>query len=77
MSDCTILGMPVDVPDGDDLRTAQPLAGIVIAKAIDPDGDLRYLVGCTADLMSVEVLGMLRYATLRMEHGLFGSQEDA
>jgi hypothetical protein len=62
--------MPLDVADDDPIATAQPLCGLVIVKALDADGDVVYLTAATPDLMTVECLGMARYAVLKLEHGL-------
>lgn len=70
MADCTILGMQLDAAEDDDITTCQPLSGFVVVKALDSDGEVRYLTAATDGLKSVECLGMARYAVLRLEHGL-------
>ena len=68
--DCTVLGMALDVGDDDVLVTAQPLAAFIVVKALDEDGDIRYLTSATEGLQSVECLGMAEYAALRLRTGL-------
>ena len=65
-----ILGMPLDVPGDDLIATAQPLCGMVIVKALDPGGEVVYLTAATPGLKSVECLGMVRYAALKLEHAI-------
>lgn len=70
MADVTILGMPLEVGVDDDIHTVQPICGFVVIKALDEDGDVRYLTGATDGLQSVECLGMAEYAVLKLRHGL-------
>jgi hypothetical protein len=70
VADCTVLGMPLDVGEGDVITTAQPLSALVVVKALDEDGDIVYLTGATEGLQSVECLGMAEYAALRLRRGL-------
>lgn len=76
MTDCTVLGMPLDVGEGDGIATCQPLSGFVVVKALGEDGEIRYLTAATDGLKSVECLGMARYAVLRLEHGLMRGEDD-
>ena len=76
MADCTVLGMPLDVGENDWLATCQPLSAFVVVKAIDEDGDLRYLTAATPGLHSIECLGMAEYAALRLREGLAGRTRD-
>jgi hypothetical protein len=62
--------MALDAPEDDSIRTAQPLSGFVVIKALTEDGQIRYLTGATEGLMSVECLGMVEYAALRLRRGL-------
>jgi hypothetical protein len=70
MADSTILGMLLDIAEDDPIATVQPLCGLVIIKALDEDGEVAYMTAATPDLMTVECLGMARYAVLKLENGL-------
>ena len=70
VTDHAILGMPLDVTDDDPITTVQPLCGFIVIKALDGDGEVRYMTAATGGLKSVECLGMARYAVLRLERGL-------
>jgi hypothetical protein len=71
VSDCTVLGMPLDVAEDDEICTVQPLCAFVVVKALDQDGEIRYLTGATGGLQSVECLGMAEYAALRLRRGMW------
>jgi hypothetical protein len=71
-----VLGMPLDVGDGDPIASAQPLCGFVVIKALNGDGEVVYLTAATPGLKSVECLGMARYAVLKLERGLIADLED-
>jgi hypothetical protein len=62
--------MQLDVGEDDLIVTGQPLAAVVIVKILDEDGEVDYATGATEGLMSVEALGMARYAQLKLERGL-------
>jgi hypothetical protein len=57
----------MDMPDG-----VTPLSALVIFKALDPDGNLFYFAKATPGLMTVEALGMARFA----DHLLLFEQDD-
>ena len=76
MTGCLILGMPLDVAEGDPVASAQPLCGFVVVKALNGDGEVVYLTAATPGLKSVECLGMARYAVLKLERGLLAGMED-
>jgi len=65
-----ILGMPLDLSENSAIAVCQPLCGFVVIKALDEDGDICYLTAATADLQSVECLGMAEYAVLKLKRGL-------
>ena len=67
---CTVLGMTLDVSEGDTIVSAQPLSAFIVVKALDEDGDLVYLTAATGGLHSVECLGMADYAAARLRAGL-------
>jgi hypothetical protein len=71
----SILGMPLDVDADDAIATCQPVCGFVVVKALDDDGQIRYLTAATDGLKSVECLGMARYAVLRLECSLMDEPE--
>ena len=56
--DCSLLGMRLDVGEGDEMATCQPLSGFAVVKALGSDGEVRYLTAATDGLKSVECLGM-------------------
>lgn len=70
MTDCTVLGMPLDVAEDDGITTCQPVCGFVVVKALDEEGRICYHTAATDSLKSVECLGMVRYAVLKLERGL-------
>jgi len=71
MSEYTILGMPLDVDaENDQITLVQPLCGFIVIKALNEDGEVCYLTAATSGLKSVECLGMVRYAELKLERGL-------
>jgi len=72
----SIFGLPLDVKDTDRIITCTPLAGFVVLKALDKEGEIVYLGGATDGLKSIECLGMARYAVLRLEHGLLQELEE-
>jgi hypothetical protein len=71
-SDCTVLGMPLDVGEDDLITTVQPLAAVVIVRALDEDGDVVYATACTEGLHSLDAWAMARYAALRLETAMAG-----
>jgi hypothetical protein len=66
----SILGMPLDVEAGDGIAACQPICGLVVVKALDEDGEVRYFTAATDGLKSVEAIGMARLAVLKLERGL-------
>lgn len=74
--DVTVLGMPLYAHENDQIRTAQPIAAVVIAKVLDEEGHVDYVTAATEGLKSVEALGMARYAQLKLEHGLTAAMDD-
>lgn len=70
MAEPTVLGMPIDAEPDDLIRTAQPVAALVTVKVLFDDGEIGYLTRATDGLMSVEAVGMARYAQLRLERAL-------
>lgn len=76
MADSTVLGMPLDVTEDDPVATCQPLSAMIVVKALDGDGDVVYLTAATEGLMSVECLGMARYAVLKLEQGLITRMDE-
>jgi hypothetical protein len=70
MPDCTVLGMPLDVKNGDPIITAQPIVAFIVVKVLTEDGREDYLTGATAGLHTVECLGMADYAVEKLRHGL-------
>jgi hypothetical protein len=69
-SRCSILGMPLDVDDDDAITSCQPVSGFAVIKALDENGEVCYLTAATDGLKSVECLGMVEYAALKLRHGL-------
>ena len=74
--DLTVLGMPLDVHEGDPLASVQPLCAMVVVKGLDADGEIVYLTGATDGLMTVECLGMAELARLRLRHALVADDEE-
>jgi hypothetical protein len=72
----TIFGMSLDVDQDDAIITCQPVAGFVVIKALNDDGEVCYLSAATDGLKSVECLGMARYVMLKLERGLMRDEED-
>lgn len=68
--DCTILGMPLELSEDDELLSIQPISGFVVVKGIDETGRLRHYTAATDGLTSVECLGMAEYAALKLRAGL-------
>ena len=68
--DCSLLGMPLDVAEDDEMTACQPLSGFAVVKALGSDGEVRYLTAATDGLKSVECLGMAEYAALKLRRGL-------
>lgn len=61
-----VCGLPlVDMPEG-----IIPLAAVVVVKALDAGGDLAYYTQVTDDVTAVEMLGMIRYADLRLSNAI-------
>ena len=75
MDELTVLGLPLEADEDDDIRDCTPLCAVVILKALDSNGEVRYYTSATAGLKSVEALGMVRYAGLKLEHGLVDNEE--
>jgi hypothetical protein len=73
---CIVLGMPLYVHDDDPIVTAQPISALVVVKALDEDGNVVYLTGATAGLLSVECLGMAEYAILKLRNGIITDLDD-
>lgn len=77
MSDNDILGIPDDVPmsclglalDYSQEAFGAPVEVLVVAKVIH-HGDFTYRLLSTAELNSVEALGMLRWGQILLEDGL-------
>lgn len=58
MTEPTVMALPIiGVPDG-----VTPLAGLVVMKVLDTDGNVAYLARATEGLSTVECLGMAHYA---------------
>lgn len=70
-----VLGMHLDVEDDDEINFVQPLCAVIMLKALNQDGRVCYLSRATAGLTSVEALAMVRYAELRLEHGLLAGMD--
>lgn len=68
--ECLVLGMPLDTDPESPLRTCQPIAAVVIVKALDEAGNMCYFTGATDGLLDIEALGMTRLAQLRLERGI-------
>ncbi len=68
MADATVLGMALETEENDPIRTAQPLSAVIVAKLLGDDGEIYYVGAATEGLKSVETLGMLRYAQVKLEH---------
>lgn len=66
----SILSMELDVDEDSPLLSCQPLCGFVVIKALDEEGRICYHAAATANLKSVECLGMAEYAVLKLRHGL-------
>ena len=79
MAEFSILGMPLEVEDGDSIATCQPICGLIIVKALDEDGNVVYCAAATEGLKSVECLGMVEYTLIKLKHGLIRDmyEEDA
>jgi hypothetical protein len=76
VADCTILGMPLDVEEDDEITAITPVCGMVVVKGLGEDGEVVYCTAATDGLKSVECLGMARYAVLKLEHGLQRQMEE-
>jgi hypothetical protein len=68
--------MDLDAEDDDELNDIQPLCAVIVLKALNSDGRVCYLSRATTGLTSVEALAMVRYAQLKLEHGLLTEMED-
>ena len=60
-----VAGLPLmNMPDG-----VTPLSALVVMKVLDEGGNVRYFAVATEGLMTVEALGMVRYADWLLLHG--------
>lgn len=76
---CAVLGMALDISDGDPIASCQPLSALVVVKALDAAGDVAYYTAASDGLKSVECLGMAEYAALKLRRGLaadMGGEDD-
>jgi len=60
----TVAGLEIGFPEG------TPLAALVVLKYLDEDGDTNYASAATDDLSTVEALGMIGFADLRLKESL-------
>lgn len=54
----------------DDEKITTPLCALAVVKHLTPDGRPAYSARATENVLSVEALGMARYAVLRLEEAL-------
>lgn len=69
----TALGLELDYDRTSSLGV--PLECLVIAKTLD-EGDFGYRILSSKELNTVEGLGMIRWAQLTVERGMFATCED-
>lgn len=68
MAEMTVAGMPltgIDVPDEE-----VPIAAVVVLKLLNAEGALAYRPAATEGLSTVEALGMIQYAQIKLSMGL-------
>lgn len=75
MAAATVLGMPLVERENDPVATDQPVAAVVVVKTISAEHGVGYLVRATEGLMTVEALGMARFAQLQLEDSLINPAE--
>ena len=71
-----LLGLSLDLPEGDCLEGLTPLCGFFVAKVLNEEGEVSYVSVGTDSLTSVECLGMARWAVLKLERGLTAEFEE-
>jgi hypothetical protein len=76
VTDCLVLGLPLDVTDDDPIHTITPLSAMVVVKGLDENGEVMYCTGATESLKSVECLGMAELAVAKLKRGLMEAMED-
>lgn len=65
-----VAGLPLmNMPDG-----VTPLSALVVMKVLDEGGNVRYFAVATEGLMTVEALGMVRYADWLLLNGDGGDE---
>lgn len=71
MTDFCVLGLPLHLGEGDADDIMSPLAAVTVLKYLDSEGTVSYMVrGTTEGVSTVEAIGMVRYALVKLEEQL-------
>jgi hypothetical protein len=64
--DLTVLGLPLDIEDGERLQGLTPLSALVVVKALNDQAQVCYVSAAAGGLTSVEALGMADAVTAKL-----------